>query len=87
MADQKLKYLKAKAEEALSKENYVSAIDYYTQLHDSIVSNFPELKSEIKGVCERIVKLFNAVSMKYIQEGAYALLYIRRTISRILEHS
>ena len=71
MADQRIKYLKSKAEESLAKDNYLSAIDYYSQLYEFISSSCPESRFELRAVSDKIVKLLNAVAMKYIQQGKF----------------
>ncbi len=71
MEDAKIKYLKAKAEECLAKENYIAAVDYYTQLYDHIGINFPLQKADLPLILDKIVKLLNAAAMKFIQQGFF----------------
>ncbi len=72
MADQKSAYLRSKAEDCLSKDNYTGAIDYYTQLYEYIATVAKEQRAELPALCDKVVKLLNAVAMRYIQKGKLA---------------
>lgn len=64
-----INYLQAKASECVSQGNYSAAIDFYLQLHETLNKLRPADKGELLSTTEKIVKLLNAVAMKFIQEG------------------
>ena len=68
MAEQRAAYLTSKADECVANENYLGAVDYYTQLHDHIFIH-THTEHDLYIVADKIVKLLNAAAMKYIQDG------------------
>jgi len=67
--EKKIKYMSSKAEESLSKNKHLEALNYYTQVYDIIKNKGPFFKNDKYIISEKIVKILNIVAMCLIRQG------------------
>ena len=71
MDDPKVSKLNTRAEDYLSKNNHLEALDCYTQIYDILNAQESARKKDVYMITEKIVKLLNVIAMKFIKQDKH----------------